>query len=190
MMLGSHILSWRQTCQQIRRLANARRAPLLQFKQSMGIAVLQKRFKSARKARPVLARKPNLPLSLKRRRLGRQRCCGAKVVSLTLGDTYINSRWWLTSHRQNLYSDEDHLRPAISLVLPDRRDKFEEFNSLLLVLQHFPEDKQPASPLLAKGHSNQIRAKSGVRSRRVDRSSSRLPVFGNVTHVALWGGFR
>ena len=38
---------------------------------------------------------------------------------------------------KNLYSDEDHLRPATSLVLPDRRDKFEDFNSIRLVLQQF-----------------------------------------------------
>ena len=51
-----------------------------------------------------------------------------------------------------VYSDEDHLRPATSLVLPDRRDTFEDFNSIRLVLQHFLEDKQPASPLLAEGY--------------------------------------
>ena len=39
--LGSHVLPWRQTCQQTRRHASARMAPLLQFKQSMEIAVLQ-----------------------------------------------------------------------------------------------------------------------------------------------------
>ena len=44
------------------------------------------------------------------------------------------------------------------------------------------------NPLLAKGHLNKIRAKIGVRSRRVDRSSSLLPVFGSVARVALRGG--
>ena len=41
--------------------------------------------------------------------------------------THIHSRRWLTPHRQTLNSDEKHLRPAISLVLPDGRDKFENF---------------------------------------------------------------
>ena len=36
----------------------------------------------------------------------------------------------------------------------------------------------------------QTKAKSGVRSRRVDRSSPRLPVLGNVARAALWGGSR
>ena len=39
MTLGSHVLPWRQTGPQTRRLASARRSPLLQFKRSVGIAV-------------------------------------------------------------------------------------------------------------------------------------------------------
>ena len=68
-------------------------------------------------------------------RLGRERRCGAKVVSLTLEDAHTKSHRWLTPHRKNLYSDEDHLRPASYLFLPDRREKFEDFNYILLLLQ-------------------------------------------------------
>ena len=39
-------------------------------------------------------------------------------------------RRWLTPHRKNLYSDNDHLSPATSLVLPGRRDNFEDFNPI------------------------------------------------------------
>ena len=92
---------------------------------------------------------PALPCSRDDGCPGRQRRCGAQVVSLTLGDALTNSRRWLTYHRQNLYSDEDHLRPATSLVLPDRRDKFEDFDSIRLVLQQF----LPACcSLLLEGH--------------------------------------
>ena len=52
---------------------------------------------------------------LQGRRLGRERRCGAKVVPLTLGDALINSRRWLTSQLQNLYSNEDHFLPVAPL---------------------------------------------------------------------------
>ena len=66
----------------------------------------------------------------------------------TLADVYRE----LTPRRHNLYSDENHLRPATSLILPDRRDKFEEFKSIRLVLQHFLVDKHSASPPLDESH--------------------------------------
>ena len=44
-------------------------------------------------------------------------------------------------------------------------------------------------PFWPRVTEHKIGAKSGVRSRRVDRSSPRLPVFGNVARVALWGRF-
>ena len=56
----------------------------------------------------------------------------------------------LLSRHQNVYSDNDHPSPAASLVLSDRRDRFEDFNSQRLVLQQFLVDKQPASSLLAE----------------------------------------
>ena len=63
-----------------------------------------------------------------------------------LGDALTNSRRWLTPHGHNPYSDEDHLRPATSLVLPDRKVKFEDFNYIRLVLQHFwVDNNQQAS---------------------------------------------
>ena len=49
------------------------------------------------------------------------------VVSLTLGDAHTNSHRWLAPYRQNLYSDNDHPSPDISLALPGRRDTFEGF---------------------------------------------------------------
>ena len=81
-------------------------------------------------------------------------------MSLTLGDAHTKSCRWVTPHRQNLYSDEDHLRPATSLVLPDQKEKFEDFIFVRLVLQQF----LPACcPLLPEGHRNKIRAKRYVR---------------------------
>ena len=57
--------------------------------------------------------------------LGRQRRCGAKAVSLTLGDAHTNSCCrWLTPRRQSLYNDDDYLLLTTSSVLPDREDKF------------------------------------------------------------------
>ena len=49
----------------------------------------------------------------------------SKAMSLTRGDAHANSRRWLTAHRHNLYSDEDHVFSTASLeLLPDRRDEF------------------------------------------------------------------
>ena len=67
----------------------------------------------------------------------------APKSSLAPGDAHTKNRRWLTPRRHNLYSDVDYLRPATSLVLSDRRDKFKDFNSIRLV--------QPASPLLVEG---------------------------------------
>ena len=53
-------------------------------------------------------------------RLGRERHCGAKVVSLTLRDAHTNSCRWLTPHRRNLYNDED---PFISRVFGSAQSK-------------------------------------------------------------------
>ena len=109
------------------------------------------------------------------------------ILNLTLRDTRTDSRRWLTPHRQNLYSNEDHLRPPNSLVLPNRRDKFEDFDSIHLVLQQLRVDKQPQAPFWPKV----IETKSG-QNRMFDsggsRSSPRLSVFGNLVRVALWGG--
>ena len=73
--------------------------------------------------------------------LGRQRRCGAQVVPLTLEDALTNSRRWLTTHRHGLYSDEDHFPPAAFLILPDRRDNFEDFDSIRPVFQQVRVDK-------------------------------------------------
>ena len=52
-------------------------------------------------------------------------------------------------------------------------------------------DKQTACPsLLEEGYSNKIKANSGVRSWRLYRSSTSLPVLGRLARVALWGGLR
>ena len=86
----------------------------------------------------------------------------SKSCLSTLEDAHTNSHRCLTPRRHSLYSDENHLRPATSLVLPDRRDMFEDFNSMRLVLKQFLADKQQVSPLLAEGHWNKIGAKSGI----------------------------
>ena len=52
-MLGSHVLPRWETGQQTPRLASVQRAPLQQFKQCMGIAVLQTGFISARCVLPA-----------------------------------------------------------------------------------------------------------------------------------------
>ena len=54
-----------------------------------------------------------------------------------LGDALTNSRRWLTLHWQNLYTNEDHLPLAASLVLPSRGDKFEDFDLIRLVREQF-----------------------------------------------------
>ena len=76
---------------------------------------------------------------LQGRRRGRERRCGAQVMSLTLEDAHNDSHRWLTSHRQNLYSSKDHLQPATSSALLNRIDEFMDFNSIRLVRQQFPE---------------------------------------------------
>ena len=86
-----------------------------------------------------------------------KRRCGVEAVSLTHGDVHANSRRWLTSRRQSLYNDEDHLLPAASSVLPNCGDEFwEDINLIRLVLQQFLEEKQPTSSLLAENHWNKI----------------------------------
>ena len=57
----------------------------------------------------------------------------------------------------------------------------QDTNLIHLVFQQF---------LKVEGLRNKIEANSGVRSRRFYRSSTRLPIFGNVTRVALRGGSR
>ena len=70
----------------------------------------------------VKAESPALPC--RDDRLGRERRCGAKAVSLALGDALTNSRRRLTSHRRSLYDNEDHFLSATSSVLHNRGDEF------------------------------------------------------------------
>ena len=64
-LLDSHVSPWRQTGQQTRRLASARRAPPLKFKRCVGIAVLlYKRFQDGPKTSisfGVKAENPDFP---------------------------------------------------------------------------------------------------------------------------------
>ena len=124
-LLGSHVLPWRHTCQQRRRLASARGAPLLQFKRNMGIAVLQKRVQAGSISSTSFGMKTEPP-ALPRRDdvLVYIGAAAPKSWSLTRGDAHANSRRWLTPHRQSLYNDENHLSAAASSVLPDREDEF------------------------------------------------------------------
>ena len=81
--------------------------------------------------------------SLQGRRFGRERRYVAQVVSPILGDALINSRWWLSSHRQNLHSG-DHRQQATTTVVLDRGGGLEDgklmdFNSIRLVRQQLLE---------------------------------------------------
>ena len=96
---------------------------------------------------------------------------------LTRGDAHANSRRWLTPRRDSLYSDDDHISP-ITFFLEPRRDQ-----------ETYQPDKLHACPLLAESYRNNIKANSGIRSQRLYRSSTRLPVFGSVARVALCGVF-
>ena len=99
-------------------------------------------------------------------------------LSPVRGDAYATSRWWLTSHRQNLYSDDDHLSLAASLVRSDQIDENYDFS-----IHH--GQKQFLNVQVIR---NKIDENSGFRSNRLYRSSTRLSVFGSVARVALWGG--
>ena len=102
-------------------------------------------------------------------------------MSLTRGDAHANSRRWLTSRRHSLFSDDDQLSQATSLVLPDRRDQLENINSIRYDVEHFLENES-----LTNGNKENL----DVQSWRFYRSSTRLPVSGKVARVALLGGFR
>ena len=115
-------------------------------------------------------------------RPGRHRRCGAKTVSLTGGDAHANSHRGLDPGRHSLYSDEDYLSPTVFFLEPRRRGQktyLQDINSIRLVLlQQFLE---------VESLRNKIEPNSRVRSRRFYRLSTRLPGFGNVARVALWG---
>ena len=75
-----------------------------------------------------------------------------------------------------------HLSPAAFVkLLPDLKYEFWDDINPIRHIQHFLEDE---------GLRNENKANSGVRSWWLFRSSTRLPVSGRVTRVALWGGFR
>ena len=83
-------------------------------------------------------------------------------MSPILGDALTNSRWWLTSQRRSLYSDDDYPQPATSSTLLDRgdefkEDEFEDSDSMRLVRQQF----FACCPLLPEGHRDKIRRKIG-----------------------------
>ena len=64
MMLGNHVFPWRQTGLQTRKFASARRAPPLQYKRCMGIAVLHKSVQDGPKTSTsfgVKTEPPDLP---------------------------------------------------------------------------------------------------------------------------------
>ena len=53
-----------------------------------------------------------------------------------------------------------------------------------------PDKYQPAClSMLEEGYPNKIRTNSGVGCRRLNRSSTHLPIFGRLARVVLWGGF-
>ena len=146
MTFGNHVLLCRQTDPQTPRLGSARRAPLLQFKRCMGIAVLPTGLILTRCVLPasvMTARTSGTPMFMGECP-GRQRRCGTQVVSPILGDVLTNSRWWFTCHRQNLCNKKDHLQQFTSSALLDRGDErkgenFMDFSSIHLVRQQFPK---------------------------------------------------
>ena len=98
---------------------------------------------------------------------GSQRRCGAQVVYPTLGNALTNSRWWFTSHRRSLYSDEDHLQLATSSALLDRGDEFkeddfEDSDFIRRIRQKLLEELPVCCPLLPEGHRDKIRRKQDV----------------------------
>ena len=112
-----------------------------------------------------------------------------KACLQSLEDSHNNSRRWLSSHRQNLCGNGDHLQRVTSSVLRDRRDELEEeknmdFNSIRLVRQQLLETACCSS--LPEGYREKNDAKYDVRSRRFSRSSPRLPVLGVVARFGLW----
>ena len=134
--------------------------PPKQFKQSTGIAVLHKGFKRTEDLDlfPRDGRTSRSPFL--GRRFCQERRCVAQVVSLTLGDALNNSRWWFTSHRRSLYSDEDHLQPATSSALLDQGDEFkEEINSRRLIRQQLLEKFPAYCTLLLESYRDTVDAK-------------------------------
>ena len=68
----------------------------------------------------------------------------SKSCLQSLEDAHNNSRRWLSSNRQNLRGNGDHLQRVTSSVLRDRGDELEEekimdFNSIRLVRQQLLE---------------------------------------------------
>ena len=102
-------------------------------------------------------------------------------MSLTRGDAHAKNHQWLTPRRYSLCSDEDHLSPATSLVLPDRRDSFENFKSIRHGLQQLLE---------IKGFYERNQCKLWCSILAVLKVVCAPALFGNVVHVALWGGSR
>ena len=127
----------RWTRPQTSRLASARRAPLLQFKRSTGIAVRQKGSKPARPPQPITASKPNLPLPL----------AGMASWSRTAlrHETRVSHPWKCAQQQPPVaYSPpakplQRREPPSTSRLFgsPDRRDRIEDFNSIHLVLRQF-----------------------------------------------------
>ena len=130
---------------QTRRLANARRTPLLQFKRCMGIAALQPGLIPARRPFDQFWHEDRTYRSpLQGRRFGRGRRCGAQVLSPILGYAHNNSRRCLTCHRGNIYSYKEHLQQATTSALLDRGNELKgersiDFNSIRLVQQQLLE---------------------------------------------------
>ena len=79
----------------------------------------------------------------------------APQLCLSPLEALTNSRRWLTP--RSLYNDEDHILSAASLVLLDRRDEFENFESIRLVLQQFYLRAAPSCWRIIENKSRQNR---------------------------------
>ena len=156
MTLDSHVLPWSQTCKQTRRLASAWRVPLKQYKQCMVIAFLSTGSILTRYARPVSVRKSNLQLFLAgttswSRMAPRRLSCGSGPWRCTQQQPPV-AYFPPEKPLQQQGPPSTTLRPLISLVLPDRRENFEDFSSIRLVRQQFLEEQPACCPLLSEGH--------------------------------------
>ena len=107
----------------------------------------------------VKAEPPDL---LQERRFGRGRRCRTHVMSPILGDAHNNSHRWLSSHRQNLHSNGDHLQPATSSVLRDRGDESEGEKILTSIPSTWYDSsfwKLLPAPLRSEGYRDKTDAK-------------------------------
>ena len=188
-MLGIHVLPLCQTGKQTRRLASARRAPLRQYKRCIGIAVLPTGLIPIGCVLPALVMTaPDLRHPHVKRRMP------WKTTALRHPNRV--SHPWKCAHQQSLVA---YFPPATSISTriffnqpPLPLYSTEEMNSKTSTpyvsydSRFFQMNNLPAAPscrrvIGTKSEENRMFNLGG------SRSSPRLPVFGIVARIALWG---